>query len=157
MAATPELLRADLRGSDALSEALRVNVPPSWPPRHFDRGAVRLALAMLTSPQQRGWWIWYFVERSGRRLVGAGGYKGAPAEGAVEIGYAVVAEHQRRGLATEAARGLTIRACADRRVDSVWAETAITNEASGRVLRSCGFVRVGEGSAPGLERFAVRR
>jgi len=104
----------------------------------------------------------YFVvlvaqERS-RTLVGSGGYKGPPSsEGTVEIGYGIVSDHQRRGYALEAVRGLLTRAFALPQVQRVIAETLPELGPSIGVLRKSGFRLIGEGSEPGVIRFELTR
>lgn len=73
-------------------------------------------------------------------LVGLGGFKGAPDDGAVEIGYAIAPSRQGRGLATAAARSLLERARAGA-VRTVLAHTLAETNPSTSVLTRCGFTR----------------
>jgi len=76
-------------------------------------------------------------------LVGNGGWKGAPVDGAAELGYAVAPARQRRGLATAVVRELVERARrAGLRV--VVAHTLAEQNASTTVLIRCGFTRTAE-------------
>ena len=53
------------------------------------------------------WDGYFFVHARAGALVGNGGFKGPPdASGAVEIGYEIATEYWKRGLATEAVRGM---------------------------------------------------
>jgi RimJ/RimL family protein N-acetyltransferase len=121
-----------------------------------------------------GWLSWYWVLRpeealdlSGpdrapsipapATLIGSGGFKGPPEGGRVEIGYHVREAHRRRGYATEALRALLAWAFAHPEVRGVIAETAADNAASIGLLEKLGFARAGDGSRPGLIRFAARR
>jgi RimJ/RimL family protein N-acetyltransferase len=156
--ATPELARADLAGREALGEALGVPVPESWPPELFDEPALRYTLGKLEGrPEAAGWWSYYVVRREEPLLVGVVGYKGPPAAGAVEIGYSVVPEHRRRGYATEASAALVARAFARADVERVLAETLPELSPSIGVMGKLGFVFVGEGSEPGVIRYALER
>jgi ribosomal-protein-alanine N-acetyltransferase len=74
-------------------------------------------------------------------LVGFGGFKGPPADGLVEVGYAIAPERQGRGLATGATRAMIELARADG-VDGVVAHTLAMPNASTAVLTRCGFVLV---------------
>ena len=78
-------------------------------------------------------------------------------DGAIEIGYAVRADFQGRGIATEAAAALIARAFADGRVEAVIAETLAHLLPSIRVLEKLGFVAVAGGSGPDVLRFERRR
>lgn len=73
-------------------------------------------------------------------LVGFGGFKGPPADGEVEIGYAIAPARQGRGLATSATRTLINRA-RERGATRVIAHTLATPNASTAVLTRCGFHR----------------
>jgi RimJ/RimL family protein N-acetyltransferase len=90
-------------------------------------------------------------------LIGAGGYKGPPADGCVEIGYSIVPEYQRQGFASEAAGGLVAHAFSHQGVERVRGETLPDLVGSVGVLRKCGFTLVGDGSEPGVVRFELTR
>ncbi len=122
--ATLEICEAEARGPTAVGMVLRVRVPASWPPPVLEPDDVeRLRRQLEVDPNAPGWTLQYLVLREatgdGRRdLVGVAGYAGPPsADGAVEIGYAIAEEYQRRGFATEAVQALIERA---------FAETSIT-------------------------------
>jgi len=159
--ATISLLEAALAGDAGLGRALNAALPPTWPPEHYDAETVRYSLNhLMTHPEAETWGTYLFVERdpSGRRLIGFGGFKGAPAvDGSVEIGYSVVQECQRRGLATEAVMGFLAHAFADRRVTRVIAETFPDLIPSQGVLTKTGFTFIGPGSEPDVIRFVLTR
>jgi RimJ/RimL family protein N-acetyltransferase len=75
----------------------------------------------------------------------------------VEVGYGIVAEHQRKGYATETALGLLRRAFGVPAVRRAVADTLPELAPSIGVLRKCGFHLVGEGSEPGVIRFELTR
>jgi RimJ/RimL family protein N-acetyltransferase len=91
-----------------------------------------------------------------RLLIGSGGYKGRPVEGAVEIGYGMVPEQQRRGYASEAAFALIERAFAFDGVDCVAAQTLPGMDASLGVMRLCGMQPMAAPD-PGALRYAITR
>jgi [ribosomal protein S5]-alanine N-acetyltransferase len=76
--------------------------------------------------------------------VGIGSFKGPPVDGAVEIAYAIVPEHQSRGFATAAARAMVEFAFRSGAVQSVRAHTLPDGNASQRVLQKAGFQYVGD-------------
>ena len=162
--ATAHLCGAEARGPEAVGVALRVRVPASWPPPVFELNDVeRLRRQLERDPASHVWTLYYLVlgaVMTGEpgELVGIAGYVGPPsAEGAVEIGYAIAAEHQRRGYATEAVRALLTLAFAHPEVVMVRATTYATLEPSIGVPRKTGFALVGQGPAVGLVRYERRR
>jgi RimJ/RimL family protein N-acetyltransferase len=158
--ATVALLRAELESARGMEPLLGARVPETWPPLYYDEDAVRFALrAIESSPGAENWWFHYFILRDldGDTLIGAGGFKGPPADGVVEIGYSILPEYQRRGFATEAASGLVAHAFSHGDIDRVRGETLPELDASIAVLRKCRFELVGAGSEPGVIRFEVTR
>ncbi|MGB7220710.1 MAG: GNAT family N-acetyltransferase [Vicinamibacterales bacterium] len=154
--ATVAHLRAEIEGCDALARSLGAGVPLSWPPPLYDADAIRFALNWLVehpSDAERGFAFYYFVLRgtagASPLLIGAGGFKGAPdAAGIVEVGYSVLAEHQRQGYATEAVVGWVDFAFASSEVTAVMAQTLASLGPSIRVLEKAGFRFAGAGADP---------
>jgi RimJ/RimL family protein N-acetyltransferase len=160
--ATAELTQAALDGQRALAAALGASVPATWPPEFLDPPALEFTLKRLREdPEQAGWWLHFVVlprGDTGRLLIGSAGYKGPPSpDGLVEIGYGIVGDQQRRGYASEAARGLLGHAFAYLAVHKVIAETLPELTGSIGVLAKCGFRLIGEGSEPGVIRFELTR
>ena len=89
-------------------------------------------------------------------LVGWGGFKGPPVEGAVEIGYEIAASRQGRGLATDAVRAMLAEAFADPAVTTVLAHTLPEPNASNHLLRKAGFRFEGDTARPRHGRVALR-
>jgi RimJ/RimL family protein N-acetyltransferase len=85
-----------------------------------------------------------FVDDQLRVVVGSGGFKRAPANRRVEIGYGVAPRCRGKEIATEAVRLLVAEAFRSRDVEEVTAETSVTNLASRRVLEKLGFICVGQ-------------
>jgi [ribosomal protein S5]-alanine N-acetyltransferase len=160
--ATGDLLDAALVSPAALSAGLDAEVPPTWPPDLLDRPALEFVRDLVAvNPEASAWWMYFVVlplETGERTLIGSIGYKGPPStEGAVEVGYGIVSDHQRRGYATEAVRALVTNAFAVPEVNRVIAETLPELTPSIGVLRKCGFELTGEGSEPGVIRFELTR
>jgi RimJ/RimL family protein N-acetyltransferase len=108
---------------------------------------MRLALgcwsdALAAQPELAGWvnWYWLLAAPGSDKLVGYGGFKGLPrADGVVELGYAVLDEHQRRGYGSEAITALLEWAWQDRRVTRIDAETRTELTPSIALLTKLGF------------------
>jgi RimJ/RimL family protein N-acetyltransferase len=103
-------------------------------------------LAQLRASSAIDPWVHGFsaVHRESGATIGSGGFKGPPADGAVEIAYAVDAEYRSKGYATEIAGALTAYALAFADVDVVRAHTLPEGRASQRVLSKCSFEHVGD-------------
>ncbi len=159
VAGTLALAEAELRDIAEFAAALGCVVPPSWPPGEYDRAAIEYLRDRMREGGDvcAGWYSWYAIERVSRTVVGAGGYYGPPTDGEVEVGYSVIPEAQRRGIATEMTRALVAHAFEQPLVRSVRAHTFDSNPASIRVLERCGFARIGPGEAPETVRFRVGR
>lgn len=162
--ATVALCQAETIGREAVGRALGAVVPPSWPPPVLEPDDVERVRQQLESdPRSRAWTLHYLLRASpvaedSPVLVGVAGFGGPPSpEGAVQIGYAVAVEHQRRGYATEAVAALIARAFRDPEVRVVVATTFPTLTPSIGVLRNTGFVHVSDDPASGLMRFERRR
>ena len=128
-----------------------------WPPELFDAGAVKWTLQRLDAGGDPAWYTYYFVRRHDPLVIGVGGYTGPPVNGEVEIGYGVMPEHQRRGYATEATRGLVSRAFEHDEVERVIAHTLPGLVPSIGVLEKCGFRFTGGGAEPGTIRYEIAR
>lgn len=102
---------------------------------------------------------WYAIANEGDAevLIGSIGFMGPPADGQVEIGYAVLPDFQNQGYATEMVAGLAHWALGQVGVDCVLAETGPDNDASLRVLANARFVASGQGREPELLRLELRR
>ncbi len=154
--ATPDLVQAELRGTEALAERLGVASPSSWPPEYYDAAATRHTLDQLVQPGMAGWWSYYLL--ADEALVGIAGYKGPPdGSGAVELGYSLLPAHQRLGYATEAVHALVDHALRFPVVTRVIAETLPALAPSIGVLERNGFRLIGEGSERGVIRFELTR
>jgi RimJ/RimL family protein N-acetyltransferase len=159
---TEETLGLDRAASTAFGRLLGAEIPSSWPPELYDDDARRYNLEYLrSSPVDSPWSMWYVVLRGGGRpdvLVGLAGFKGGPDEaGAVEVGYGVLPEYRRRGIAAEATAMLIELAFRDRAVAAVAAETFPELVGSIGVMMRNRMRFVGSGSEPGVIRYQVTR
>ena len=147
------------KNHQALSQLTGARVPASFPPELLDDDALRWTLRAIAQPGfQPRWGMYWIIESDpdGETLVGTAGFKGAPSAGSVELGYGVIAEHQRRCHATAAVRALLRIAFADPNVERVTAETLPDLIPSIGVLEKCGFRFIGEGSEPGVIAYEIR-
>jgi [ribosomal protein S5]-alanine N-acetyltransferase len=104
-------------------------------------------LQLLDGSRPADPWIHGFklLHQQNEFAVGQAGFKGPPdAQGMVEIAYAISAEHQGKGYATEAAEALVQFAFQHASVRLVRAHTLPEPNASTRVLSKCGFQKTGE-------------
>jgi len=160
---TIQLLNAELDGPVTLQRDLEVEVPQNWPPDLYDRKALEWSANYLKeNPDSLGWGQWYLILRNGeegrKALAGIGGFKGKPSpDGTVEIGYSVLSQFQRKGLAGEAAGGLVKWAFSHPEVKRVIAETYPELIPSIRVMEKNGFRFIGDGSEPRVIRYEITR
>ncbi|MGW0337401.1 GNAT family N-acetyltransferase [Streptomyces sp. NPDC003011] len=91
------------------------------------------------------------LERHSGRVIGSAGLFWPPAQGALEIGYGIVATRRGHGYAAEATRALTEFALTAPDVHTVYATVDTANPASVRVLEKAGFQQVG--TEEGLARY----
>jgi ribosomal-protein-alanine N-acetyltransferase len=109
-----------------------------------DRDHARSVVAFLISQYDRpgdpriGPYVLGVQLRESGELVGHVGL--GPWRGAVEVGFAIAEAHQRRGLATQAVRGMCGWARDAFSLESILGVTAISNVASQGVLLHAGFV-----------------
>jgi RimJ/RimL family protein N-acetyltransferase len=158
--ATRDCLQAELDNDlTQLGALLGARVDPTWPPDLYGPQAARFMLDLLErDPASASWGTHYFVLRGEpRALIGVGGFKGAPRAGDVELGYSVVASHQRRGLACEATRMMTAHALAEPGVRRVIAHTLTELTPSIGVLEKCGFRLQPDTKEEGAVMYALNR
>lgn len=103
------------------------------------------------------WGLWLVIYRPVRMVVGAVGFQGpADATGVVSIGYAIVAAHRRRGLATEATAALIDRAFGEPRIGCVQATCSADNAPSIKLLCKLGFALQGAAEVETLRWLVTR-
>jgi ribosomal-protein-alanine N-acetyltransferase len=159
VAATTELVQADLAGCASLAAALEARVSDNWPPDLYEIEPMKQALRRLADPAEHGWSFWYLLGSGEERdVLGICGFKGRPdAAGSVEIAYSVLPQYRNRGFASEAVERLLSWAFSHHNVVEVTAETLPHLQQSIRVMKKNGFSYRGEGSERGVVRYAVSR
>ncbi|HEV7676874.1 MAG TPA: GNAT family N-acetyltransferase [Candidatus Angelobacter sp.] len=147
VAGTVELARAEIDDLPAFARLLDVPQPANWPPPLNDEHSQKSFLAALETapPNETGWQLWFCLRKEPRALLGSAGFKGAPRNGLVEIGYSMLGEHQGNGYCTEAVQALTIWAFRHPDVQKVIAHTFPELAPSIRVMEKCGLVFAGNG------------
>jgi ribosomal-protein-alanine N-acetyltransferase len=141
--AQPAWLEALAEGDDVFSARFGVPVVPGWAP--FPE-AVPFALDAIRTGTPAAWGVHLVFDGDGA-LVGNCGWKGAPADGVTELGYAIAPERRGRGIATAVVRELLARARAAR-VRLVVAHTLPEASASTTVLQRNGFAYAGDSVDP---------
>ncbi len=102
------------------------------------------ALEHLANGKPLHWCSTFYIVRSeDQMIVGGCGFKDAPVNGVVEIGYAVAASCRNQGIATQAIAALLKYAFAGDEVHQVLAQINPDNIASSKVAEKTGFVRAG--------------
>jgi len=160
VAATPELVAADLAGKAAFAGALGAEVPDNWPPEFYESTAMRWSLQQLKDPAEHGWSIWYLLTKKHDppEVIGICGFKGKPdATGSVEIGYSILKQFRVQGYATEAVARLVVWAFSHQNVTEVAAETLPHLKQSIRVMEKNGLSFSGPGSEHGVVRYVVKK
>ncbi len=109
------------------------------PPAHV---AVR-ALKLRSEGHPPPWATTFLIVRTADdRIVGSCGFKRAPIQGRVDVGYGVAPSAQRQGAATEAL-ALLEQLAFDAGAIEVLAEIIPDNMASARVVTKMGFMQIG--------------
>ncbi|RIK68895.1 MAG: N-acetyltransferase [Planctomycetota bacterium] len=144
-ATVPVLRAAALENRFAMAEMLAAQVTEDWPPQFMDDACAMVADQLDREPEPGIWSMWFVLQRGPRVLVGTFGFKAPPADGRVDLGYSIVASHQKRGYATEATRAMIDLAFAQDGVRTIVGETFDELVASIRVLEKCGFARCAAG------------
>lgn len=159
VAGTKVLAAAEIEGRVKLARLLGALVPETWPPDNLRDVLGYLHGLYEEHPEWEGWLTWYAIRIDDDYpvLCGGIGFKGPPdKQGMVEIGYSVLPEFQRQGLATEMVAGIVRWAKRRSEVRQLEAETNIDNKASIRVLEKNSFICVGAGLEPNTIRFLYR-
>lgn len=126
-------------GAESVSRALGMEVHPSWPPPDLLEILPSHLEEVEADPAAAVWGVWLVLDAGGRQLLGDVGFKGAPRDGAVELGYGISPPFRRRGYASEAVEALIGWAAEQAGVQRIIASCFTENLASQAVLRGTGF------------------
>ncbi len=161
IAIAPAMLLSEKAGDGRLAEWIGCAVPANWPLEPWEPHVFDLLLAQYERrPEQIAWHRYIGLREADgtRTLIGAVGSfwrETAPAE--CEIGWGILPQFERRGLATEASRALIELIRGDGQIQSVIAHTYPHLRGSIRVMEKCGFVYEGAGEEEeGTVRYRLR-
>jgi ribosomal-protein-alanine N-acetyltransferase len=140
-------IEAALRDRAEFEQLLGLRVHADWP--LFPDSLHYVHESLKRDPASHNWGYHLFIHAEDKTLIGEGGFKGKPdTEGMVEIGYAIVPEYRRRGLAFEAARALADYAIQHAEVKVLQAHTLKDGTASIRILEKLGMKFCGTAQDP---------
>lgn len=152
---TAELIQLEIENLPQFFSELGVEPIADWPSENLADVLPFFRDQLASNRSLVGWLAWYWIldVPEGAQLVGGGGFKGAPADGQVEIGYETRSDFRRNGIATEAVGAQVAWALRHPDVSLIIAETRDDNVASIAVLNKTGFTHVSPGSEEALLRF----
>jgi ribosomal-protein-alanine N-acetyltransferase len=136
------LLEAAVLDPARFARMLGAEVADGW--EVFPGALVATRAVVADDPRSTRWGTRLFLIAEPPTVVGWGGFKGPPSDGAVELGYAIAPGWRGRGLATAATRALLEEAFAAGEVSAVIAHTLAEPGPSVRVLEKAGFSRDGD-------------
>ena len=149
--------RATADATSTLGALLHARVPASFPPDLLDQKALEWTIRHFEDAALRGSAGNYYVilrEGVNRTLVGLCGYH-TLVEGTAQIGYGVVNEYHRRGIASEATRAMIAELRKRPAVKRIIALTYPDHVASLGVMKKCGMRFVGAGSEEGTVEYEL--
>src|SRR5207249_9449660 len=117
LAATADLVRAEIYDRAEFGRRLGARVPEGWPPPLNDDQSMQWTLKLLVSnPGAEGFAAWYLAlpdPRTGEKvLTGNAGFQAKPtADGAVESGYPAMEDRHKNGYVTKGAPAIIAVSC----------------------------------------------
>jgi RimJ/RimL family protein N-acetyltransferase len=154
-AATQEIVSRELAflrdpSQKAIFEKTLGATVATWPHLYYDEMTCAYTLDKLSAhPDQVGWRTWYILrkrEQGALLLIGTAGFHAPPdATGSAEIGYGLIDEYHRQGLAPETVNALTHWAFDHAAVTKLIITTLDMPELvpSSKVALKCGYHFVG--------------
>ena len=161
-AITVERMRADpahsrrLTDSTRFADLLDADIPPSWPPEHWEPHVFDFMEKQYAEHPHTLGWNRYVILRSESTLIGTlGTFQRSETE--AEIGYSILPPWQRMGLATEATLAHIAFLFENRSLETLIAHTFPHLTPSIRVMEKCGFQPDGPGDEEGTIRYRLLR
>jgi ribosomal-protein-alanine N-acetyltransferase len=138
---TAEAIDALLSGQGArLRRLTRARFRTTAPPPYMADALPVVRERLRERPQEAPWWNWLVVDRATGEAVGSVAFGGpVNPDGAVLVGYAMYAEHEGRGYATEAVRAMVTWAFTQPGVREVRALAPVWNTPALRVAENVGM------------------
>lgn len=88
-------------------------------------------------------WIGYFATIDGQEIIGAGGFKGKPTNGKIEIAYGTFKKYEGQGIGTQICRQLVLLSLKTDASVRITARTFQDGYASMAILKKNGFESLG--------------
>jgi ribosomal-protein-alanine N-acetyltransferase len=138
---TADAIDALLSGDRARLEALTgARFQDPAPPPYMADALPVVRDRLQARPSEASWWNWLIVDRESGKAVGSVAFGGPVSpDGAVLVGYAMYAEHEGHGYATEAVRALVAWAFGQPGVREVRALAPVWNTPALRVAENVGM------------------
>jgi RimJ/RimL family protein N-acetyltransferase len=154
---TPACAAAAPEDREVIAREIGAAVPDNWPVEHYDQEMLDFTREEL-SKDSDAWPIRYVVLREPQRTVaGMVGCMTPDDDGRVMIGYSILPQFQRRGIASEALAAVIEFAFRDARVGVIAGDTYPDLIASIRTMEHCGLRFAGDGKGEGVIRYELRR
>ncbi|MBF8964855.1 GNAT family N-acetyltransferase [Pontibacter sp. FD36] len=132
--------RALYSGDNGVLTYLGLQITPLWPDQESMDTLPKIIKRLEQLPEPTGFESWMIVLKHNATVIGDAGFKGGPnQDGAVDIGYSIIAQEQQKGYGLETARGLVDWAFQQNGVKAVTASCLLENTASIRILEKLGM------------------
>ncbi len=140
---TLEVTKLLMGGATTILQELGFQLSPYWPDQEAIETFPKIITNLEKVPEPTGFESYMVVHRQSMTVIGDAGFKGLPnAEGAVDIGYAIITQAQKNGYGFEVAKGLVNWAFQQPGIKAVTARCLLNNKASARVLEKLGMEQV---------------
>ncbi|NEM96698.1 GNAT family N-acetyltransferase [Pontibacter burrus] len=140
---TLEITKLLMAGDTSILQKLGLQLTPYWPDQEAIDTFPKIINNLEKVPEPSGFESYMVVHRLSMTVIGDAGFKGLPNDdGAVDIGYAIVAQAQKNGYGFEAANGLVNWAFQQPGVKVITARCLLDNSASARVLEKLGMQQI---------------
>lgn len=156
MPCTLEMLRAlELEDYPELARLAGAAVPEGWPPEGVREHQVPQQLRALETAMEDLPWLGRLILFEGT-IAGVINLKGPPdARSRVEVGYEIAPQFRRKGIASEALRGVIGWCLKQPGVNAIQARTLPDNNLSAHMLKGIGFDRLGPQRDPAMGELIV--